>query len=180
LNLEPVDWRTQPQPNAARSECGPLHFHMLFLDGVYVDDPHKGLRFVRVKAPSHEELTALVGTIALRVGRKLERQGLLERDMAYGYLSAEAVDDDPMAQLQGYSITYRIAVGPWPGAPKPAARCSLFRPCRPVTRRTTTGSGSWLDSLSMPVLRQALMSETNWSACVGISAGLPWRRSGYL
>ena len=88
-----------------------LHFHMLFLDGVYVDDPHKGLRFVRVKAPSHEELAALVGTIARRVGRKLERQGLLERDIENSYLSAEAVDDDPMAQLQGHSITYRIAVG---------------------------------------------------------------------
>ena len=31
------------------------------------------------------------------------------------YLSAEAVDDDPMAQLQGHSITYRIAVGPHAG-----------------------------------------------------------------
>lgn len=92
-----------------------LHFHMLFLDGVYVDDPHKGLRFVRVKAPSHEELTALVGTIARRVGRKLERQGLLERDIENSYLSAEAVEDDPMAQLQGHSITYRIAVGPQAG-----------------------------------------------------------------
>ena len=78
---------------------------MLFLDGVYADDPHKRVRFVRVKAPSHEELTALVGTIARRVGRKLER------DITYGYLSAEAVDDDPMAQLQGHTITYRIAVG---------------------------------------------------------------------
>ncbi len=92
-----------------------LHFHMLFLDGVYADDPHKGLRFVRVKAPSHEELTALVGTIARRVGRKLERQGLLERDIENSYLSAEAADDDPMAQLQGHSITYRIAVGPQAG-----------------------------------------------------------------
>ena len=118
-----------------------LQFHMLFLDGVYVDDPHKGLRFVRVKAPSHEELAALVGTIARRVGRKLERQGLLERDMESSYLSAEAVDDDPMAQLQGHSITYRIAVGTWPAAPRRAARCSRSRPCQLVTRRMTTVSG---------------------------------------
>ena len=88
-----------------------LHFHMLFLDGVYVDDPHKALRFVRVKAPSHEELTALVATIARRVGCNLERQGLLERDIENSYLSAEAVEDDPLAQLQGHFITYRVAVG---------------------------------------------------------------------
>ncbi len=54
----------------------------------------------------------MVGTIARRVGRKLERQGLLERDLENSYLSAEVVDDDPMAQLQGHSITFRIAVGP--------------------------------------------------------------------
>ncbi|MBK8972912.1 MAG: hypothetical protein IPM37_16820 [Hahellaceae bacterium] len=46
---------------------------MLFLDGVYVDYPHKVLRFVGGKTPSHEELTALVGTITRRVGCKLER-----------------------------------------------------------------------------------------------------------
>ena len=97
---------------------------------VLVDDPHKGLRFVRVKGPSHEELAALVGTIARRVGRKLERQGLLERDIAYGYLSAEAVDDDPLAQLQGRSISYRIAVGTWPAAPRLAAPPPSASPIR--------------------------------------------------
>jgi len=42
----------------------------------------------------------------------LERQGLLERDAENSYLSGDAVDDDPMSQLCGHSITYRIAVGP--------------------------------------------------------------------
>ena len=50
-------------------------------------------------------------TIARRVGRYLERQGLLERDAENSYLALDAVSEDPMAQLLGHSITYRIAMG---------------------------------------------------------------------
>ena len=53
--------------------------------------------------------------IAQRVGRFLERQGLLERDAENSYLASDTVDEDPMTQLQGHSITYRIAVGPQQG-----------------------------------------------------------------
>lgn len=66
-------------------------------------------------APTSEELTQLAHTIAHRVGRFLERQGLLERDMEHSYLASDAVDDDPMTSLQGHSITYRIAIGPQAG-----------------------------------------------------------------
>ncbi len=53
---------------------------MLFLDGVYVEDPDGALAFRWVKAPTGDELSVLAGRIASRVGRFLERQGLLERD----------------------------------------------------------------------------------------------------
>jgi len=54
-----------------------VHFHMLFLDGVYVDDNvGSGARFRWVKAPTSTELTQLSHTIAHRVSRFLERQGL--------------------------------------------------------------------------------------------------------
>jgi len=92
-----------------------VHFHMLFLDGVYVDGPHELARFRWVRAPTTQELNHLAHTIAQRVGRFLERQGLLERDAENSYLAGDAVDEDPMAQLLGHSITYRIAVGPQVG-----------------------------------------------------------------
>jgi hypothetical protein len=92
-----------------------IHFHMLFLDGVYMDRPDGAARFRWVKAPTTDELTQLAHTIAHRVGRFLERQGLLERDAENSYLSGDAVDDDPMSQLCGHSITYRIGVGPQAG-----------------------------------------------------------------
>ncbi len=36
-----------------------IHFHMLFLDGVYVDQPDGSARFRSVKAPTNQELTQL-------------------------------------------------------------------------------------------------------------------------
>ena len=92
-----------------------VHFHMLFLDGVYVERPDGSLLFRWVKAPTSAELTRLAHTIARRVGRFLERQGLLERDAENSYLALDAVGDDPMTPLLGHSITYRIAVGPQAG-----------------------------------------------------------------
>jgi len=88
---------------------------MLFLDGVYIDGSETSARFRWVKAPTTQQLTKLAHTIAHRIGRFLERQGLLERDAENCYLTGEAVDDDPMRQLLGPSITYRIAVGPQAG-----------------------------------------------------------------
>ena len=82
-----------------------VHFHMLFLDGVYVEQSHGSARFRWVKAPTSPELTQLTHTIAHRVGRYLERQGLLERDVENSYLASDAVDDDPMTPLLGHSIT---------------------------------------------------------------------------
>ena len=45
----------------------------------------------------------------------LERQGLLERDAEHSTFALDAADEDPMDQLLGHSITYRIAVGPQQG-----------------------------------------------------------------
>ena len=82
---------------------------------VYVDGACSTARFRWVKAPTDDELTQLSHTIAHRVARHLERQGLLERDSENSYLASDGVDEDPMNQLRGYSITCRIAVGPRQG-----------------------------------------------------------------
>lgn len=50
---------------------------MLFLDGVCIDSAGRSrTRFRWVKAPTSNELTQLTHTIAQRVGRYLERQGV--------------------------------------------------------------------------------------------------------
>ncbi len=92
-----------------------IHFHMLFLDGVFISSSNdQAVMFRSVKAPTKNELTRLTHTIAQRVGRYLERQGLVERDSGNVYLTPEDVDasdEDPSNQLLGSSITYRIALG---------------------------------------------------------------------
>jgi len=85
---------------------------MLLLDGVYVERPDGSLHFRWVKAPSRAELARLTQILAQRIGRYLERQGLLERDAENSYLAGDALESAPMEQLLGSSVTYRIAVGP--------------------------------------------------------------------
>ena len=95
---------------------------MLFLAGVYIGSVHGSpARFRWVKAPTSDELTQLTHTIAHRVARYLERQGLLVRDDGNSYLTTEGMDADPespMNHLLGSSIIYRIAVGPQQGRKK--------------------------------------------------------------
>ena len=57
-----------------------LHFHVLFIDGVFSPKSNGELRFHRVNAPTSKELNALVATISERVARYLERQGRPARD----------------------------------------------------------------------------------------------------
>jgi hypothetical protein len=50
-----------------------------------------------------------------RVASHLELEGLLTRDDGNGHLTLDLRGDDAMNELQGRSITYRIAVGPQQG-----------------------------------------------------------------
>lgn len=92
-----------------------VHFHMLFLDGVYVDGADGKLRFRRVAAPSDADLAHLAQTIAQRVARWLVRRGLLQADVDNSHLTDDALTEDPLNPLLGASITYRIAIGPHAG-----------------------------------------------------------------
>ena len=70
----------------------------LFLDGVYVKGRHGTLdRFQWVKSPTSDELAQLTHSIARRVGRFVEYQGLIERDAGHDYLTLEAGDKEPAA-----------------------------------------------------------------------------------
>ena len=94
-----------------------IHFHMLFLDGVYSAND-TGLRFCRTSAPTKDELNHLTHIITHRVARCLEREGLLVRDAGNTYLTGNGVDEDPESPLNHLlesSITYRIALGPQQG-----------------------------------------------------------------
>ena len=89
-----------------------IHLHMLFVDGVYTFDDERP-RLHRGCAPTQPELQRLLRTIATRVTRALERQGLLIRDDETASLDLEP--DDGFEQLLGAAVHYRIATGPHAG-----------------------------------------------------------------
>jgi len=110
-----------------------IHYHILALDGVYAADRQGRPRFVSVPAPTSVELNQLLEQIVQRVGRHLERRGLLERDEEQAWLSEAAGEPAPLDGLLGASITYRIAVGPQRGE-----RAFLLRTLPPADEDSAT------------------------------------------
>jgi len=91
-----------------------VHLHMVALDGAYLLGTQPPA-FRSIAAPSREELQALLERIAERVGRALERKGLLVRDGEHSFLATDPEASGPMHDLIGHSITYRVAIGPRAG-----------------------------------------------------------------
>ena len=80
---------------------------------MYLADGTNPPVFRHVAAPGAEDLQDLVERIAARMGRLLERRGIIERDSESAWLSGEMTG--PLDDLLGHSITYRIAMGPRAG-----------------------------------------------------------------
>jgi len=91
-----------------------VHCHMIFLDGVYLPAGDGPPVFRPVPAPSAALLQGLAQLIAERIGNKLAKRGLIERDMDNAWLTTDG-EGGPLDDLIGHSITYRIAVGPRAG-----------------------------------------------------------------
>jgi hypothetical protein len=93
-----------------------LHFHVIFLEGVYVDRTEAGLkpRFVKGEPPTDTDIATVVQKISHRVIRKLRQLGYLEAGsdaaVATGY--DPLVEDKPeLARTLAASVTQRIAFG---------------------------------------------------------------------
>ena len=93
-----------------------IHFHVLFLDGVYaVDSESEACGFHEIETPTPKEIGTVLHRISGRIARLLARTGFLERDTEQNYPTLNDSEDDVINSLQGSSITYRIAVGPQRG-----------------------------------------------------------------
>ena len=90
------------------------HDGQIVLHGVYVTSGER-LSFQRVALPTAAALEKLVHFISKRVGRALERQGLLVRDVENSFLTLDPTEISGFDDLLGHSITYRIALGPHQG-----------------------------------------------------------------
>ena len=86
-----------------------IHFHMLFLEGVYSFGRARP-KFHRAPRPAPHELEKLPHRTGQRVARLLKRQGPLVRDPDHDFLDFEPCE--AFDHLVGASIHYRIAIGP--------------------------------------------------------------------
>jgi len=67
-----------------------VHFHMIFVDGVYVTEGSGAPVFRAVRSPGAVELQALVQQMAERIGRLLEKRDLIESGIGQGAARARA------------------------------------------------------------------------------------------
>ena len=98
-----------------------IHFHQLWVDGVYAGTPSGEGAFVQVhllksKEPTTEDIQAVLGSIQKRVVRLLRRRGLLNQDGSRGEGSPGADEgsqdaDEGIRELLGASVQSRIATG---------------------------------------------------------------------
>ncbi|MFT6991682.1 MAG: ribosomal protein S27E [Paraglaciecola sp.] len=70
-----------------------IHFHMLFLEGAISENSWGGTTFIRIKAPSHDDMVELVHTISHRIAKYLEKVGLVQCGMENSYLNLP-IDDE--------------------------------------------------------------------------------------
>jgi len=135
--------------------------------------------------------------LALRIGRYLERQGLLERDAEISYLAGDDLEASPMEQLLGSSITYRIAIGPQqgrkvftlqtlPACDEPfddgvgkVAGLHSVHPCTSPLRGSLQLCKSEVLPICrcMPACRHERINARSSNGCVATSAGRPSRKS---
>jgi hypothetical protein len=90
-----------------------VHFHTLAVDGVFVREPSGSLRFVSAKAPTDEEVEALLGVIRKRVLRLLVRRGLLCEEPGD---DLDGSQTPPLHALYAASVRQRVAMGRRAGA----------------------------------------------------------------
>ena len=86
----------------------------------------------------------MVPRIAERIGRSLERSGLITRDIENAYLTFDPGEEAPINSLLGASITYRIATGPREGQKVFTLQTLPAEPDKP-SRAVAESSGFSLD-----------------------------------
>jgi ribosomal protein S27E len=139
-----------------------VHFHLLVLDGVYRREGEGRLRFVPVPAPSTDELKCLVQRMAERIGRSLERAGLITRDIENAYLAFDLSEEAPINGLLGI----RSPTGSQQGRER-ARKCSRCKRCRPSRNRH---AGTWPKAQGFRCMRASrprarnLTSSNAWCA----------------
>ena len=130
-----------------------IHLHCLFLDGVYRTDGDVPV-FQPVRAPTAEQLQALLSQIIKRIIRLLTRKGYLIEEQGITYL-AEADADLAMAPLQSAACTYRIAFGPRAGQKVLSLKTAPMQESKVTAKRCVSEHGFCRRALRRPSAQSA-------------------------
>jgi hypothetical protein len=84
------------------------HFHLIALDGVFVDEAAHGLRFVEAAEPSKLDVAEIVSTVHARIHAAMERLELEGRDGE----DPLASDSPALAACYAGAVMRRTALGP--------------------------------------------------------------------
>ena len=87
-----------------------IHFHILYLDGVWTFEQNKA-HFHLIPPPTQSELSNLLKTIAQRTVKLLEKRGLIVRDEGSEHKFLNLENTEAIDPIHASSITYRIALG---------------------------------------------------------------------
>ncbi len=90
------------------------HFHVMAMDGIYVENSKSGLTFLHVGPPSDAEVARVAGRIHRRVMRLMKRRGMGPDADSQDTLE---LDEPLLAELYSASISGRVATGPRAGRP---------------------------------------------------------------
>jgi hypothetical protein len=114
-----------------------LHFHCVFLEGVYLDRTEAGRKpqFVHCEPPSDTDIATVVQKISRRIIRKLRQLGYLEAGLG----ATVATDYDPLRDdAPELARTMAAMVGVWPRTATCAEQSSPRRANKGWTRRRRT------------------------------------------
>jgi hypothetical protein len=118
-----------------------VHFHSIFLDGVYADPDNAGTpAFFPLPAPDDEEIARVAAASARGIICLLERRGLLSD---HGDAATDPLQDEELRLVAcvATSLQYRIATGARTGKP-----CA----CASPSERSRSLRMVWKKSLSIP------------------------------
>jgi hypothetical protein len=90
------------------------HFHVMAMDGIYIENGENELTFVRVGPPSDAEVARVADRVHRRVLRLLEQRGL-SRQADPEEADTLRREEPLLAELYSASITGRVATGPRAG-----------------------------------------------------------------
>jgi Transposase zinc-binding domain/Putative transposase len=138
-----------------------LHFHCVFMEGVYLDRTEAGLkpRFLQGEPPTDTDIADVIQKISRRVIRKLRHLGYLEAGLdpvvATGF--DPLVDAQPeLARTMAASVQQRIAFGERAGQ---------------NVRRIGSGFGH---EGERPTPKSPHTGAISWNACSGILPAVPY------